>query len=81
MQSSLNGGSLGHGGIDELMPPALPLDADTLLVPDPVLNVDTPLDPYPPSLGPLGTLQNVAVISSVQRTPVVGAWVASDWTL
>jgi hypothetical protein len=26
-------------------------------------------------------LQNVAVISSVQRTPVVGAWLAADWVL
>jgi hypothetical protein len=26
----------------------------------------------------LGTLQNVAVISSVQRAPVVGAWVGAD---
>jgi len=41
----LNGGSLGHGGMDELIPPAPPLDADTLLVPDLLLNVDTPLDP------------------------------------
>jgi hypothetical protein len=45
LHNSLNGGSLGHGGMEELRPPATPLDADTLLVPDPVLNVDTPLDP------------------------------------
>ena len=31
--------------MDELMPPAPPLDADTLLVPDPLLNVDMPPDP------------------------------------
>jgi len=31
--------------MDELRPPVPPLDADTLLVPDPLLNVDTPLDP------------------------------------
>jgi len=31
--------------MDELMPPAPPLDADTLLVPDALLDVDTPLDP------------------------------------
>jgi hypothetical protein len=45
LHNSLNGGSLGHGGMEELRPPATPLDADTLLVPDPLLNVDTPLDP------------------------------------
>jgi hypothetical protein len=43
LHNSLNGGSLGHGGMEEA--PATPLDADTLLVPDPLLNVDTPLDP------------------------------------
>jgi hypothetical protein len=31
--------------MEELRLPATPLDADTLLVPDPVLNADTPLDP------------------------------------
>jgi hypothetical protein len=45
LHNSLNGGSLGHGGIEELRPPATPLDADTLLVPGPLLKVDTPLDP------------------------------------
>jgi len=46
LHNSLNGGSLGQGGMDELMPPAPPLDADTLLVPDPLLlNLDPPLDP------------------------------------
>jgi hypothetical protein len=44
LHSSLNGGLLGHGGMDELMPPAPPLDADTLFVPELVLNGDTPLD-------------------------------------
>jgi hypothetical protein len=43
--NSLNGGSLVHGGMDELMPPAPPLDADTPLDPDRLLNVDTPRDP------------------------------------
>jgi len=45
LHSSLNGGSLPHGGMDELMPLALPLDAETPLDPDPLLDVDTPLDP------------------------------------
>ena len=67
--------------MDELTPPAPPPDADTPLDPAPLLDVDTPLDPQRPSLGPLGTLQNVAVISSMQKTPVVGALVAADWTL
>jgi hypothetical protein len=30
--------------------------------------------------GPVGTLQNVAVISSMQKTPVGGATVGVDWT-
>ena len=30
--------------------------------------------------GPVVTLQNVAVISSMQKTPVVGATVGVDWT-
>jgi hypothetical protein len=44
LHSSLNGGSLPHGGMDELVPPAPPLGADTPLDPDPVLDVDPPLD-------------------------------------
>jgi hypothetical protein len=30
--------------------------------------------------GPVATLQNVAVISSMQKTPVFGAAVGVDWT-
>jgi hypothetical protein len=45
LHSSLNGGSLPHGGMDELMPPAPPLDGDTPLDADPLLDVDTRLDP------------------------------------
>jgi hypothetical protein len=41
----LNGGSLEQGGIDELMAPAPPLDADTPLDAAPLLDVDTRLDP------------------------------------
>jgi len=66
LHSSLNGGSLGQGGSDEALPPgAAPLP----LGPDPP---DPPLEPWPPVPGPVGTLQNVAVISSIQKTPVDG---------
>jgi len=41
----LNGGSLEQRGIDELMAPAPPLDADTPLGATPLLDVDTPRDP------------------------------------
>jgi hypothetical protein len=42
--NSLNGGSLGHGGTELRLAP--PPDADTL-VPDPPLDVDTPVDDRP----------------------------------
>jgi hypothetical protein len=45
LHSSLNGGSLEQGGMDELIPPAPPVDADTLLDATPLLDVDTPRDP------------------------------------
>jgi hypothetical protein len=45
LQSSLNGGSLLQGGIDGLMAPAPPLDADTPLDAALLLDVDTPRDP------------------------------------
>jgi hypothetical protein len=45
LHSSLNGGSLEQGGIDGLMAPAPPLDADTLLDPALLLDVDTLRDP------------------------------------
>jgi hypothetical protein len=45
LHSSLNGGSLPHGGMDEPAPPAPALDGDRPLDPDPLLDVDTPLDP------------------------------------
>jgi hypothetical protein len=41
----LNGGSLGQGGIDGLMPTAPPLDADTPLDAALLLDVDTLRDP------------------------------------
>jgi len=44
LHSSLNGGSLPHGGMDGLMAPAPPLDADTPLDAAPPLD-DTPRDP------------------------------------
>jgi len=43
--SSLNGGSLLQGGIDGLMAPAPPLDADTPLDAPLLLVVDTLRDP------------------------------------
>jgi|GraSoiStandDraft_60_1057301.scaffolds.fasta_scaffold2213722_1 hypothetical protein len=45
LHSSLNGGSLEHGGIDGLMAPAPPLDADTPLEAALLLDVDTLRDP------------------------------------
>jgi hypothetical protein len=45
LHSSLNGGSLEQGGIDGLMAPAPPLDADTLPDPALLLDVDTLRDP------------------------------------
>jgi len=45
LQSSLNGGSLEQGGIDGLMAPAPPLNADTPLDAALLLDVDTPRDP------------------------------------
>ena len=45
LQSSLNGGSLEQGGIDGLMAPAPPLDADTPLDAALLIDVDTPRDP------------------------------------
>ena len=63
------------------MAPAPTLDADTLLDADKPLDAaDTLRDPYPLVFGPVGTLQNVAVISSMQKTPVGGATVGVDWT-
>ena len=45
LHSSLNGGSLEQGGIDGLMAPAPPLDADTPLDAALLLDVDTLCDP------------------------------------
>jgi hypothetical protein len=45
LHSSLNGGSLEQGGIDGLMAPAPPLDADEPLDAAPLLDVDTRRDP------------------------------------
>jgi hypothetical protein len=71
LQSSFATGSRMHGGRDEalLLAPLAgePLaDADAL---DPVPEAD----PYPFVFGATGTLQNVAVISSMQIVPVAGA--------
>jgi hypothetical protein len=50
-----------------------PVDAD------PPVEVDPTPDPYPFVFGPTGTLQNVAVISSMQKVPVVGACEGAGW--
>jgi hypothetical protein len=49
------------------------LDPEPALDPDPALDVDPRLDPKPPKFGLVGTLQNVAVISSWQIMPVLGS--------
>jgi hypothetical protein len=65
--------------MDEVLLPAPALDPDPALDPepaldpDPALDVDPRLDPKPPKFGLVGTLQNVAVISSTQITPVLGS--------
>ena len=67
--------------------PAPPLAADPPPPVDPPVDAD-PLveavpaaDPYPFVFGPTGTLQNVAVISSMQKVPVVGACDGAGWPL
>jgi hypothetical protein len=52
--------------------PAPLLDPDALLDPLALLDPDPPLDPKPLPFGLVGTLQNVAVISSSQIMPVLG---------
>ena len=65
--------------MDEVLLPAPALDPDPALDPepaldpDPALDVDPRLDPKPPKFGLVGTLQNVAVISCWQITPVLGS--------
>jgi hypothetical protein len=52
--------------------PAPPLDPEAAADPEPVIPLVDPLpDPYPPPFGPVTTLQNVAVISPSQVTPVL----------
>jgi hypothetical protein len=63
-QGGVAGGALPAPLLEEADPL---LDADPLLAPDPELDA-----PKPPLLGPVTTLQNVAVISSMQIVPVVG---------
>jgi hypothetical protein len=52
--------------------PAPLLDPDALLDPLALLDPDPPLDPKPLPFGLVGTLQNVAVISSSQIMPLLG---------
>lgn len=63
LHNSLNGGSAGQGGIDDVPPPGPPVDPEPLLA------------PYPLLFGPVTVLQKFAVISSIQNTPVIGAGV------
>ena len=65
--------------------PAPPLAADPPPPVDPAVDADPPVDavpaadPYPFVFGPTSTLQNVAVISSMQKVPVVGACDGAGW--
>jgi hypothetical protein len=52
---------------------------DGVMAAAPPLDPDPPLDPKPPWLGLLGTLQNVAVISSSQITPLLGSCDVFVW--
>jgi hypothetical protein len=87
LQSSFAAGSRMHGGREDALMPAPPLAADPPPPVDPPVDAD-PLvdavpaaDPYPFVFGPTGTLQNVAVISSMQKVPVVGACDGAGWPL
>jgi hypothetical protein len=57
----------GHGEVDDVLLPPPPPDPDPLLV-----------EPVPAVFGLVGTLQKVAVSSSMQMTPVVGPCDAAD---
>jgi hypothetical protein len=71
--------------MDEVLLPAPALDPDPALDPepaldpDPALDVDPRLDPKPPKFKLVGTLQNVAVISSWQIMPVLGSGELFVW--
>ena len=48
--------------------------------PEPAVTLVEPLPrPYPPVFGPITTLQNVAVISSSQVTPVLASGDVTTW--
>ena len=65
--SSLGGHSAAQCGMDMMLPTLAPAPD-----PEPAVTLVDPLpDPYPPPFGLVGTLQNVAVISSSQITPVL----------
>jgi hypothetical protein len=75
-----------HGGReDALMLPPLAADPPPPVDPpvdaDPLVDAVPAADPYPFVFGPTGTLQNVAVISSMQKVPVVGACDGAGWPL
>jgi hypothetical protein len=84
LQSSLATGSRMHGGRDDALRLALlaaepPADADPAL--DAVPDAVPAADPYPFVFGATGTLQNVAVICSMQIVPVMGACDGACWPL
>jgi hypothetical protein len=84
LQSSLATGSRMHGGRDDALRLALlavepPAGADPAL--DAVPDAVPAADPYPFVFGATGTLQNVAVICSMQIVPVMGACDGACWPL
>jgi hypothetical protein len=72
LHNSLAGGKLRKARWTKCCFRLLPLVPDPELVPDPTPDVDPRLEPKPPMFGLVGTLQNVAVISCWQTTPVSG---------
>jgi hypothetical protein len=80
LQSSFATGSRMHGGSDDALLLA-PLAAEPPVDADPALEAVPAADPYPFVLGATGTLQNVAVICSMQIVPVIGACDGACWPL
>jgi hypothetical protein len=86
LQSSFAAGSRMHGGSEDALrlPPLAadpPPPVDPPVNADPLVDAVPAADPYPFVFGPTGTLQNVAVISSMQKVPVVGACDGAGWPL
>lgn len=83
-QSSLATGSRMHGGSDDALRLA-PLAAEPPTAADPALaavpDAVPAAVPYPLVFGATGTLQNVAVICSMQIVPVIGPCGGACWPL